>query len=109
MEKELLHNLINGLSAQLVWSLFQVVAISFIFLAIKDFASKLLVYLKLKFSDLGRGTKIEIDNYVGYISNLGFTEIEIEVDSHTTMIVPIKRFLNVSKIIMRNGKPNGKK
>jgi len=58
-------------------------------------------------SDFGRGTKVKIDGQVGYIHQVGFNEVEITLDEHSTLLVPVERFIKANKIIITaNGKAN---
>jgi len=104
MQSELIQELLNIMNTKLLGLLLQLLLLGAILMYIKDISSKMLDYIKVKFSDFGRGTKIEINGRVGYIMGIGFNEVEIEIDEHTTMIIPVSNFVNSNKIIIRNNR-----
>jgi len=108
VQSELLKELIESLDSRLFTLVFQFVIVGVFIMYLKDWMTKILDFIKVKWSDFGRGTKVEIDGHVGHIKHIDMmkSEIEIKIDAETIMIVPISRFLKNTKIIHLNGKEN---
>lgn len=106
MEGLLLNELQEMLNSKLVSSLIYVVVVGVVALQLKDIIKTVFDYFKLKMSDFGRGTKIKIDGYEGYIERIRLREVEIRV-GNSTLLVPIDRFIKISKVIVTNGELNG--
>mgnify|MGYP001552069057 CR=1 FL=1 len=94
-----LEQLINNFSADIFSIMFHIVITGAVVFYLKDLATRIVNYFKIKFSDFGRGTKVEFNGKVGYITKVGFSSIEIRIDDESIMIVPLARFLSLSKII----------
>lgn len=102
MQSELIKELLETMNTRLIGLMFQLVVGGAMVMWFKDMSSKILNYSKLKFSDFGRGTKIEIGGKTGYIIKVGFNEVEIEIDEGATMIVPVDNFVKSNKVIMKH-------
>lgn len=94
-----LEQLLSNMSVQVFSMTIQVVLTAAGALYIKDLATRLINFLKMKFSDFGRGTKVEFAGKIGYITKVTFGQVEISIDDESIMIVPISRFLTQPKII----------
>jgi len=101
MQSELIGELLKSVNTQLVTIVFQFVVLSFVVMSIKDFSMKCMNYIKVRMSDLGRGTKVEIAGKVGYIQHVGFNEVEIQINDTTIMLIPLDNFIKANKVIMR--------
>ncbi len=96
---ESLEQIIASMSIKILSVVIQVLMTAAVALYLKDLAARLINYLKMKFSDFGRGTKVEFGGKVGYITKVTFGEVEIRIDDESLMIVPIAKFLTQPKII----------
>lgn len=104
MNKAAIQDVIQAISPELTWMIFQIFLTLLLFSLLKDFVGILVNYLRLRFSLWGLNTKIKVDGVVGYIKNIKFDQIEIEsIDSKKTVYVPISRFLNMTKVVIHNG------
>ena len=99
MEGMLLNELMDIMNTKLlqivIWGVISGIAI----LQVKDIVNMIFNYFKLKMSDFGRGSKIKIDGYEGYIQRVRLKEVEILVDNNTLLLVPVDRFIKLSKVI----------
>lgn len=100
MESQLIGDLLSTIDVKIFNLVLQLIVVGAIILWIKDLNGRVVNYLKLKMGDFGRGTKIEIDGYQGYIHHVGFNEVEIVVDEQSTLLIPVERFIKTSKIII---------
>lgn len=102
MQSELIKELFETINTKLLTLIFQMMLSGVILLWVKDIVIKTINYIKVKFSDFGRGTKLEINGKVGYLLHVGFNEVEMEIDKDTTMFIPVEKFVCSTKIIRRN-------
>lgn len=101
MYSELINTLLSNFDDKLLKLAINLVIVGAIGMGIKDLTSKLYQYMALKFSDFGRGTRIEVGGKVGQIRRIGFTEVEIDLDDRSgTFLIPVARFTKSDKIIL---------
>jgi len=100
MQSDLLNDLINTVDTKIFTLVVQMIVVGAILMWIKDMNGRIVNFLKLKMSDFGRGTKIEILGKEGYIHNVGFNEVEIDLGDDSTMLVPVEKFIKTSKVII---------
>lgn len=101
MQSEFVQELMRSMNAQLLSLIVQLVVSGLVLMSIKDFSFKVLNFMKLKYSDFGRGTEIEIVGKNGYIMHVGFNEVEIYLDEDQTLFMPVENFIKANKIIIR--------
>jgi len=101
MQTEFINELMKSMNAQLLGLIVQLVLSGLVLMSVKDFSFKVLNYLKLRYSDFGRGTEIEIANKNGYIMHVGFNEVEIYLDENQTMFMPVENFIKANKVVIR--------
>jgi len=106
MQTEFINELTKSINAQLLGLIFQLVFSGLVLMSIKDFSLKILDYIKLRFSDFGRGTEIIINKNSGYIMNIGFNEVEIYLNEDSTLFMPLANFIKSDKIIVRRVRYN---
>ena len=102
MESQLINDLFGAIDAKIFQIVLQLIVVGALLMAIKDLNNRIVNYFKLRLSDFGRGTKIEIDGYEGHIHNVGFNEVEITIDDQSTLLIPVDRFIKSSKVIITN-------
>lgn len=100
MESALLNDLFGAIDAKIFQIVLQLIIVGAVIMWIKDLNGRVVDYLKLKASNFGRGTKVQIEGHEGYIHNIGFNEVEIVVDEASTLLIPVQRFTKASKIIV---------
>jgi len=100
MQSELLNELLSTMDSKIFGLVLQLIVVGAIFMWIKDMNTRVVDYMKLKMSDFGRGTKVKLDGYEGYIHSIGFNEVEIIIDENSTLLIPVERFMKASKVII---------
>ena len=108
MGGQLVTDLMSVVNANIFELVIQMLVIGAVLLWIKQITGKIVTYYSLKMSNFGRGTKIKIDGYEGYIHNIGFSEVEIVIDGECTLLMPVDRFAKASKVIVVNETVNRK-
>jgi len=90
MEQQIAEN-----ADKILYLFFKLATVGFVILYTKDFATRMVNYVKVKWSDFGRGTKVEVDSHIGHIEHINWltSEIEISIKTGTTMFIPIDKFL----------------
>lgn len=101
MESQFIQELLKSLNTQLLAMIVQLVVVGLVLMSVKDFSMKLLDYINLRFSDLGKGTEIIIGGQEGNITKIGFSEVEIYLDEDRTLYMPLKNFMKSNKIVIR--------
>lgn len=101
MQSEFIQELMQSLNAHLLGLIVQLVVSGLVLMSIKDFSLKILNYMKLRYSDFGRGTEIDVAGINGYIMDIGFNEVEIYIDEDRTMFMPVGNFIKANKVIVR--------
>ena len=96
---DLLAQLFNQVDGRIFILTLQIIATGAVAMYLKDLSSRLINFLKMKFSDFGRGTKVGFNGEVGYITQITFSHVEIRLSSERLFVVPISRFLAAPKII----------
>jgi len=104
MQSELVNELLQSLNAHLLTLVFQFVIVGLVLLSVKDFSAKILSFIQVKWSDLGRGTRVEIGGKIGDIERIGFSEIEIKLDKDKTLLIPTSNFIKANKVIITRTK-----
>jgi len=99
MQSELLNDLLSTVDSKIFNLVLQLILVGAITMWVKDMSGRVTDWFKLKMSDMGRGTFVEIDGYAGYIERIGFDEVEIKVNEHTTVLVPVAKFISSIKAI----------
>ena len=100
MESALVNDLFGAIDTKIFQIVLQLIIIGAILMWIKDINGRIVNFYKLKMSDFGRGTKVRIDGYEGFIHEVRFNEVEINIDRNTTLLVPVERFIKANKIII---------
>ena len=100
MQSELLNELLSTMDSKIFGLVLQLIVVGAIFMWIKDVSGRVMNYYKLKMSDFGRGTKVKLEGYEGFIHHIGFNEVEIVIDAESTLLMPVERFMKASKVIM---------
>jgi len=97
MQSELLQELAQSLDSRLLLLIIQFVMAGVFIMYLKDWMKKIFDFIKVKWSDFGRGTKVEIDGHIGHIKTIDMFkgEIEIRIDAQTVMIVPSLNFFDL--------------
>lgn len=103
MQGELLNDLLNTVDSKMFTLVIQLIVVGAVFMFIKDLNGRIVNYLKLKMSEFGRGTKIQIDGYEGYVRHIGFNEVEMILDEDKTLLIPVDRFIRANKVIIVQG------
>lgn len=99
MQSALIEELLNIMNMKLFGIVLQLIIVGAILMWLKDFTGKILDFFKIKFSDFGRGTRLEICGKVGKIRKVGFSEVELEV-TEGDMIIPVNKFAKEVKVIL---------
>ena len=99
MQSEILNDLLSTIDSKLFYMVLQLILVGAVTMWVKDMSGRVADWFKLKMSDMGRGTYVRIEGYAGYIERIGFDEVEIRVDEETTLLVPVARFITLSKTI----------
>ena len=99
MQSELLNDLLSTVDSKIFNLVLQLILVGAVTMWVKDMSGRVTDWFKLKMSDMGRGTFVKIDGYEGYIERIGFDEVEIKVDEHTTLLIPVAKFISSSKAI----------
>jgi len=100
MQGQLLNELLNTVDSKMFTLVVQLLALGAVGMWIKDMNSRIFNYYKLKMSDFGRGTKVEILGNEGYINRIGFNEVEIIIDEEKTLLIPVDKFIKTEKTII---------
>jgi hypothetical protein len=100
MESQLLNELFSTIDTKVFNIVLQLIIVGAIVMWVKDMNGRVVNYLKLKMSDFGRGTKVKVAGYEGYIHSIGFNEVEILVDGDQTLLVPVDVFIRSTKVII---------
>jgi len=100
MQSELINDLLTTMDTKIFTLVLQLIVVGAIVMFAKDLSGRIVSYYKLKMGDFGRGTEIEIDGYEGHIHNVGFSEVEITLDDNSTLLMPVDKFTNASKVII---------
>ena len=108
MESLVLGDLLEGVDTKIFQIVIHMILVGAVFLWVKDMSSRVMNYFKLKMSDFGRGTKVIVDGHEGYIHHVGFSEVEITIDEHSTLLMPLERFMKASKVIKTTNGRKGK-
>lgn len=103
MQSELLNELLNVIDSKIFTLTLQLIIVGAVFMWIKNLNGQIVDYYRLKMSDLGRGTKVEILGYEGFISRIGFNEVEITLDGDKTLLIPVDKFMQAPKVIVVQG------
>ena len=103
MQGELLEALLGTIDSKIFTLVLQLIIVGAVFMWIKDMNGRVVNYLKLKMSEFGRGTKIQIEGFEGYVRHIGFNEVEITLDEDKTLLIPVERFIKASKVIIVQG------
>lgn len=101
MQSEFIQELTRSLNAQLLSLIVQLVISGLVLMSIKDFTLKVLNFLKLRYSDFGRGTEIDVFGHNGYIMSIGFNEVEIYINEDRSLFIPVANFIKANKVIIR--------
>lgn len=99
MQSDLLNELLSTVDTKIFTLVLQLIVVGAIFMWIKDMNTRVVSFMKLKMSDFGRGTQIKIDGQKGHIHYIGFNEVEIDLGGGDTLLVPVDKFINSSKVI----------
>ncbi len=99
MQSDLLNGLLETVDIKIFQIVLQLIIIGTIVVYIKDLNSRVMNYYKLKMSDFGRGTKIKIGDVEGYIHEIGFNQVEIDIDDENTALIPVEKFISSVKVI----------
>lgn len=100
MEGMLLNEIMDIMNTKLLQIVIWGVISGIVILQVKDIVNMIFNYFKLKMSDFGRGTKVKIDGYEGYIQRVRLKEVEIIIDDNTLLLIPVDRFIKLSKVIV---------
>jgi len=103
MQGELLNALLDTMDSKIFTLVLQLIVVGAVFMFIKDLSGRVVNYLKLKMSEFGRGTKIRIEGVEGSLRHIGFNEVEITLSEEETLLIPVTRFMNASKVIIVQG------
>lgn len=101
MQSQFVEELLKSFNTQLLGMIAQLVISGLVLMSIKDFSLRVLDYLKLRYSDLGKGTEIVINGQAGNITKVGFNEVEIYLDEDRTLFMPLPNFIKSNKIVIR--------
>ena len=100
MESQLITDLMGVVNANIFELVVQMLVIGTILLWLKEMTGRIVTYYNLRLSNFGRGTKIQVEGYEGFIYNVGFSEVEITLDNNSTLLMPSDRFAKASKVIV---------
>jgi len=100
MQGAILNELLSTMDAKMFNLAVQLLLFGAIGFWLKDMNSRIVNYYKLKMSDFGRGTKVLILGHEGFISRIGFNEVEITIDVDKTLFIPVNKFISTDKIIV---------
>lgn len=99
MQSILMNELFNSFDSKIFNMAVQVVVMAAIGLYLKEISSRIVDFMKLKMSDLGRGTRIEILGKSGHIESISFKEVEINLGDDKLLLIPVEKFVKSEKII----------
>ena len=103
MQGELLNDLLNTVDSKMFTLVLQLIVVGAIFMWIKDMNSRIVDYVKLRMSEFGRGTKVKVGGYEGHIARIGFNEVEIILNEDETLLMPVQKFSQSTKVIVIPG------
>jgi len=100
MESQLITDLMGVVNANIFELVVQMLVIGAILLWLKDMTGRIVTYYNLRMSNFGRGTRVKVEGYEGYIHDVGFNQVEINIDENSTLLMPSDRFAKASKVIV---------
>lgn len=103
MQSELLNALLDTMDSKIFTLVLQLIVVGAVFMWIKDLNGRIVNYIKLRMSEFGRGTKVKIEGYEGYLRHIGLDEVEIVLNENETLLMPVSRFMSSSKVIVIQG------
>jgi len=103
MQSELIGALLETMDSKIFSLVLQLIVVGAIFMWLKDFNGRVVNYFKLRMSEFGRGTKVRIEGIEGYVRHIGFNEVEIVINENETLLMPVSRFMSISKVIIVQG------
>lgn len=103
MDKQTIENIMNIVSPELMYILFQFFGVTLIFLSLKGLVTSISNYFKMRFSLWGLNTKLLINGKVGYVQNITFKDVVLYISDKETMYIPIEKFLKMDKTVFHNG------
>ena len=103
MQSQLIQELFSAFDSKIFNMAVQVIIIGAIGFYIKELSSRIVNFLKLRMSDLGRGTRITVLGETGKIERIGFSEVEVHLRGPEKLfLIPVDKFISSAKIIHMN-------
>ena len=99
MQSALIEELFKAFDSKLFNMAVQIVLVTAVGLYIREMSTRVVNFLKLKMSDMGRGTEIEFQGKKGQIETIGFREVEIHLEAGGYLLVPVDKFVVTPKVI----------
>lgn len=95
--EELIATIINTYGPQLWLAFVSLIATGFIMMIVKNFISDLVLYYKVRMSDLGKGAMITWRDKLKMVKTIHFKYIEV-YDDEEVVYIPIKTWMNADRI-----------
>ena len=109
MDKQVIQDVINVVTPELIYLILKIIIAGLVFYGFKGFVTSITSYLKLRNSLWGLNTKLLVDGKIGYIKNITFKEVIVEISHQETVYIPIDNFLRMNKTVYHNGYTGDKK